>query len=263
MAYFKPDCIDMKPVIENEESFQGAPKSESINNDVETLVLSKTEGSAALFCRRLKYRVKTDETSDQSSSDTDTEDELPISTSPTPGEDLICKLCGSEFGSNISMVRHMRIHTGETPYVCEVCGKAFRRKDWLTLHSSVHTGIKRKRKREKKFSCDQCEKKFDGPTDLQYHLNKHRGERPFACIQCNKTYFSRSDLCRHLKDCHSDKKYSCSLCGHEFTRHFSLQKHMRIHTGERPYSCPHCEKTFSYKYSFDMHVKSAVCRRDK
>ncbi|XP_073775268.1 uncharacterized protein isoform X1 [Danio rerio] len=250
----------MKPAIKNEESLQGDPESKSINNDVETLVLSKTEGSAALFCRRLKYRVKTDQTSDQSSSDTDTEDELPISTSPTPGEDLICKLCGSEFGSNTNMVRHMRIHTGETPYICEVCGKGFKRQGSLKEHFSVHTGVKRKR--EKRLSCDQCEMKFNSSTALRSHLNKHRGERPFACVQCDKTYFNQHDLNQHLRDCHSDKKHGCYLCGYEFTRQSSLQKHMRIHTGERPYSCPHCGKTFPYKHSMKMHIKGAVCRSD-
>ncbi|NP_001121755.1 uncharacterized protein LOC100002333 isoform 2 [Danio rerio] len=250
---WSPACINMKPVINNEESYQGDPESKSTYNDVETLVLSKTEGSAALFCRRLKYRVKTDETSDQSSPDTDTEDELPISTSPTPGKKFVCKLCGFEFTYNSNMVRHMRIHTEETPYVCEICGKGFKRQDWLKLHISVHTGVKRKRK--KKFSCDQCEKKFHGSTALRSHLNKHKGERPFPCVQCDKSFFSHSDLYRHINDCHSEKKHSCSLCGNGFTRRTSLLKHMRIHTGERPYSCPHCGKTFPYKYSFEMHLK--------
>ncbi|XP_016330163.1 gastrula zinc finger protein XlCGF49.1-like isoform X1 [Sinocyclocheilus anshuiensis] len=251
-----PVCIDMKPAIKT--SFLGDPRSGSNKEGVETLVLSKMEESGVLFCQQLKYRVKSIQVPDESPLDIKTEAEPFISQhlncSKTSVKKYICKLCGMEYRQNISLVRHMRIHTSEAPHVCELCGRGFRRKDWLQLHSSVHTG--NKRKPTKSFSCDECGKKFTGFTALQSHLYKHRGERPFACVHCDKTFYSQTNLKRHQVDSHSDNKaFCCPVCGSRFSRLFSLQKHTRTHTRERPFSCPDCGKTFSHKYSMNMHRK--------
>ncbi|ROK15707.1 Zinc finger protein 718 [Anabarilius grahami] len=253
LMVWRPDCSDMKP----SENFLGVSMSESTKEGIETLVLSKMEGSAVLFCQRLKYRVKTIQVPDGSPSVIKTENEpsifLPSNRRKTPGKKFSCKLCGMEYQRSLGLVRHMRIHTGEAPYTCELCGMGFRRSDWLKIHITIHTG--NKRKHMKRFSCDQCGKKFTGSTALQSHLYKHRGERPFACAYCDKTFLSQANLNRHHADCHSEKQFCCPMCGIGFSRCSTLQKHMRIHTGERPFSCPDCGKTFPYKYSLDMHSK--------
>lgn len=45
-----------------------------------------------------------------------------------------CPYCNKIFGQNVILVRHMRRHTGEKPFVCDVCSMAFTRLGTLRYH---------------------------------------------------------------------------------------------------------------------------------
>lgn len=60
-----------------------------------------------------------------------------------PSLKWICKFCGKEIGSKLSLSIHERVHTGARPFVCECCGQTFKSKANLIQHQPVHTGIKR------------------------------------------------------------------------------------------------------------------------
>jgi KRAB domain-containing zinc finger protein len=84
-----------------------------------------------------------------------------------------CPLCDKIFIKKYLLERHIRSHTGETPYKCVECGKGFTRKDRLQTHTRIHTG-------EKPYCCNQCGKGFNQSSHLKTHIRIHTGKSLIA-----------------------------------------------------------------------------------
>ncbi|KAJ2334663.1 hypothetical protein GGI00_001748 [Coemansia sp. RSA 2681] len=69
-----------------------------------------------------------------------------------------------------------------------------------------------KEKRERKYECQYCKKRFSRPSSLTSHVYTHTGERPFACdfLGCTKRFSVLSNLRRHYKVHASRRTYGGS-----------------------------------------------------
>lgn len=160
-----------------------------------------------------------------------------------------CDTCGKVFRTKPGLIHHIRIHTGERPYLCHLCNKRFINGGHLHTHMRTHTG-------EKNHVCCSCSKAFATAQQLTKHtIAIHTSERPYACTYCPKRFASSSNLNTHVKIHTGEKNYHCDQCGKAFSTKGQLYQHMLVHTGIKAFLCEYCHKRFSQKAHLIRHLK--------
>lgn len=95
----------------------------------------------------------------------------------------------------------------EPLYQCSLCLRKFQQKMSLVRHLKSHTG-------ERPFQCPLCPKSFNQKCNMERHIRSHTGERPYKCEVCAKRFNCKSNLSRHML-CHAVKvHWGSTCCGH-------------------------------------------------
>ena len=137
----------------------------------------------------------------------------------------------------------------EKKFSCDICDKKYSRSSHLKEHkASKHEGTR--------FSCDKCDaKSFSSAAHLKKHKDsKHEGIR-YPCDQCNARPFTQiGNLRTHQASAHEGVRYPCDKCdANPFTQVGDLKKHKTsVHEGVR-YGCKECEYEATNKRSVNRH----------
>ncbi|XP_008063542.1 zinc finger protein 408 [Carlito syrichta] len=162
-----------------------------------------------------------------------------------------CDQCGKAFARRPSLRLHRKTHqlpTAPAPCPCPVCGRLLANQGSLRNHMRLHTG-------EKPFLCPHCGRAFRQRGNLRGHLRLHTGERPYRCPHCTDAFPQLPELRRHLIS-HTGEAHLCPVCGKALRDPHTLRAHERLHSGERPFPCPQCDRAYTLATKLRRHLKS-------
>ncbi|XP_038866863.1 zinc finger protein PLAGL2-like [Salvelinus namaycush] len=119
-----------------------------------------------------------------------------------------CQECGKQYSTQLGYRRHLlaahapassatipeELHCQEgAPALLEQLGSHTDRLPPLEVTATV---------RERKYSCERCDRRFYTRKDVRRHAVVHTGRRDFLCPRCAQRFGRRDHLTRHLKKSH-------------------------------------------------------------
>lgn len=110
-----------------------------------------------------------------------------------------CEYCGLKFLGRSSLVTHIHIHTGATPFKCDTCGKSFRQRGTLTTHMRIHTGI-----------------------------------QPYSCMYCQTKFRHRGSMLRHGRVCHANPNRDTSKPASNIRQTYNSDSESDSHQSSQP-----------------------------
>ncbi|KAI0980414.1 hypothetical protein GJ496_003095 [Pomphorhynchus laevis] len=131
-----------------------------------------------------------------------------------------CNLCNRIFSAGYAIIKHIRVHTRETPFECDFCNKRFSQWGNLRLHVQRHLGIK-------PYRCNRCDKSYIAPSKLEVHMRSHTNERPYPCSLCFAAFKSKDDHQKHMMIHVNHKPFVCWICNDSFAQPSKLKLHLK------------------------------------
>ena len=188
-----------------------------------------------------------------------------------------CDICAAILRSKPGFDNHMNQHLAPKQVLCDFCGKAFDSKRNCENHvRNVHQKTIEERRKEKRFVCTHCDRKFPDRNLLMVHQERmHFGNKSYArqrCEDCAQTFTNVGTLKRHIEAVHEGKhrgevqaRKPCPVCQKELAVG-SIKEHMQhAHgIGRTAFQCSHCKRYFHTLENLQQHCeKPQLCTKKR
>ncbi|CAK6960416.1 zinc finger protein 1035 [Scomber scombrus] len=179
-----------------------------------------------------------------------------------------CVRCGLIFSKLVQYVKHMRSHTGKTPYKCNACGLYFSQNCSLHRHKRIPGRCKHSKLTSPETNADDgiSENKTSPKKDLlqkRQHANLPECyvklvdiSKTNLCSFCGKSFLTAKKAKKHIYNIHKGK--SSTFSSSQYATKISGEKTEKVENEPSKYKCPLCPRLFKYSYNRARHLRDCV-----
>ncbi|XP_070690740.1 zinc finger protein 1035 [Pempheris klunzingeri] len=178
-----------------------------------------------------------------------------------------CITCGLIFPKLYQYIRHMRSHTGKTPYKCNGCGLYFAQTSTLQRHRNIPGRCKMTTFPVK--NPDAVVRKTKAPPQKDLVQNKPYANLPECCVKlvdisktnlyslCSKSFSPVEKAKKHLHNIH--KRTNLAVFSSQCTTTLSGEESEKVDDETKgKYKCPLCPRLFKYSYNRARHLRDCI-----
>lgn len=190
-----------------------------------------------------------------------------------------CKKCNLTFTKLVKFVKHMRSHTGKTPYKCNECGTYFAQGCTLTRHKRSAGACKASQTRtptqtvadanstevvsKTKPQPFKDEEPSAPPTSLRECYIKLVDISNRFCGICGKIFSTSKKAKKHFYNAHKGKAlpspFAIKLSSGKGVESKEKRVHQELQNETKAeHKCPLCPRVFKYSYNRARHLRDCV-----
>merc|ERR1719318_444095 len=154
-----------------------------------------------------------------------------------------CEYCDKSFNVKSRWRKHVRVHTGEKPFICQMCGKRFSDDSSRLSHSKTHN------ENRIPFKCDICGKDFSRNTNLKAHMITHSRENKDAKEKVQYTNSFKLEAVLKAREIGTER-------ASQMLNIPSVTLRSWLTITKAPKTCQFCGKIFAAPSLLERHVKT-------